>query len=169
MRSRYYTKDYFEMPKRYSYLETSSRGHNCPIINGQYQANVPETRSYTDFKNGVFSVDFRELYDIPELKKLVRRFKASENQVAVCDEFEIEGAWSYTERFVSYVEPKISCGKIEIDGVYISFDPATGEASYSTDIHKTKNMDDTVNETLIYLTDIKVKSYGKFEFTIDIL
>ena len=167
MGTRYYTKDYFLLPQRYEYLETSSRGHNCPIINGQYQANVPETRSYTSFCDGVFSVDFRELYNIPKLKKLVRRFKATNTSVKVTEEFEITGEWSFTERFVSYKKPKISDGVIEIDGVYVKFDPSKGKATYTTDMHYTKNLDDTVNETLVYLTDIKVLSYGEFEFIID--
>lgn len=167
MGTRYYTKDYFLLPQRYEYLETSSRGHNCPIINGQYQANVPETRSYTSFCDGVFSVDFRELYNIPKLKKLVRRFKATNASVKVTEEFEITGEWSFTERFVSYKKPKISDGVIEIDGVYVKFDPSKGKATYTTDMHYTKNLDDTVNETLVYLTDIKVLSYGEFEFIID--
>lgn len=167
MGTRYYTKDYFLLPQRYEYLETSSRGHNCPIINGQYQANVPEMRSYTSFCDGVFSVDFRELYNIPKLKKLVRRFKATNTSVKVTEEFEITGEWSFTERFVSYKKPKISDGVIEIDGVYVKFDPSKGKATYTTDMHYTKNLDDTVNETLVYLTDIKVLSYGEFEFIID--
>ena len=167
MGTRYYTKDYFLLPQRYEYLETSSRGHNCPIINGQYQANVPDTRSYTSFCDGIFSVDFRELYNIPELKKLIRRFNTEDTSVKVTEEFEITGDWSFTERFISYKKPEISDGVIEIDGVYVKFDPAKGEAYYETDMHYTKNLDDTVNETLIYLTSIKVKSYGKFEFVID--
>lgn len=168
MGTRYYTKDYFMMPNRYSYLETSSRGHNAPIINGQYQANVPETRSYTKFNNGVFSVDFKELYDIPELKKLVRHFSSTDSSVCVRDEFLIEGEWSYTERLVSYCEPKISEGVVEIDGIYVKFDPLCGKASYHTEMHLTKNLDDTINETLMYLTDIDVISKSnEFEFTID--
>ena len=166
MGTRYYTKDYFEMPKRYTYLETSSRGHNCPIINGQYQVNLPR-HSVTSFENGILSVDFGGIYGIDELKKLVRHFSSTDTSIAVRDEFEIEGEWSYTERFISYAEPKIINGVIEIDGVYIKFDPSKGEASYTTEMHYTKNLDDTVNETLIYLTDIKVKTYGSFEFTID--
>ncbi len=85
----------------------------------------------------------------------------------VREEFEIEGEWGYTERFVSYAEPKISEGVVEIDGVYIKFDPSKGEAPYSRDLHLTKNLDDTVNETPVYLTDIKVNTYGEFEFVID--
>jgi hypothetical protein len=167
MGTRYYTKDYFEMPQRYAYLETSSRGHNVPIINGQYQANVRETRSYTSFENGVFSVDFKELYDIPELKSLVRHYKATENEITVTDAYEIEGKSSFRERLVSYVEPKINGGTIEIDGAIIEFDDSIAVASYETDIHVTKNPDDTNNETLVYLTSIDVnESEKKFSFVI---
>ncbi|MBO5374278.1 MAG: heparinase II/III family protein [Clostridia bacterium] len=170
MGTRYYTKDYFQMPNRYNYLETSSRGHNVPVINGQYQANVCDTRSYTSFENGIFSVDFRELYDIKELKKLIRHYRAEDDSVTIYDEYDIEGNGSFTERLVSYLEPKISEGRIEIDNVVISFDATKGKARYETDIHMTKNPDDTTNETLIYLTSIDVvSSESSFEFKIDMI
>jgi hypothetical protein len=170
MGTRYYTKDYFEMPQRYEYLETSSKGHNVPIINGQYQANVRDTRSYTSFENGVFSVDFKELYDVPELKKLVRHFKAEDDLVYICDEYSIEGEGSFTERFISYVEPKITDGRIEIDNVAICFDSKKGKARYESDIHKTKNPDDSINETVVYLTSIDDIAFdGKFEIKIEML
>lgn len=169
MGTRYYTKDYFQMPNRYTYLETSSRGHNVPIINGQYQVNIG-TRSYTSFENGVFSVDFGELYGIKELKKLARHFSSTDNSVTVSDEWEIEGEGSFTERLVSYAEPKISDGRIEIDNVAITFDGARGKARYETDIHMTKNPDDTTNETVVYLTSIDVPASDKhFEFKINML
>ena len=170
MGTRYYTKDYFQMPQRYMYLETSSRGHNVPIINGQYQANVPETRSYTSFENGVFSVDFRELYDIKELKRLVRHYVADKNSVFISDEYEIEGEGSFTERFVSYVEPVIGEGEIKIDNVLITFDKSRGVARYESDIHVTKNPDDTTNETVVYLTSIDaIVLDGVFEVEIKML
>ncbi len=170
MGTRYYTKDYFEMPQRYEYLETSSKGHNVPIINGQYQANVRDTRSYTSFENGVFSVDFKELYDVPELKKLVRHFKAEDDLVYICDEYSIEGEGSFTERFISYVEPKITDGRIEIDNVAICFDSKKGKARYESDIHKTKNPNDSINETVVYLTSIDdIEFKGKFDIKIEML
>ena len=169
MGTRYYTKDYFEMPTRYTYLETSSRGHNVPIINGQYQANVRETRSYTSFKDGIFRVDFRELYDIKELKSLVRYYRATDDMITVKDTFEIEGEWSFTERLVSSVEPKIlSEGVIEIDNVIVRFDPSKGKASYASELHSTKNLhNNQIEHSTVYLTDIDVLSYGEFEFTIE--
>ncbi len=167
MGTRYYTKDYFEMPARYQYLETSSRGHNVPIINGQYQANIRETRSYTSFENGVFSVDFKELYDIPELKKLVREYSSTEKTVTIKDSYDIEGKSTFTERLISYVEPQINGGEIEIDGVLIKFDESKAKARYETDIHVTKNPDDSNNESIVYLTSIDVNDdLNEFSFTI---
>ena len=167
MGTRYYTKDYFLMPDRYFYLETSSRGHNCPIINRQYQANLPE-RSTTQFSDGVFSVDFANIYGIDALKKLTRYFSSTEKSVTVRDEFKIDGEWSFTERLVSYAEPKITNGSIEIDKALITFDPSKCKVSYVPDIHQTKTLDDKIVETTVYLTDIEVLSKGEFEFTITV-
>ena len=167
MGTRYYTKDYFLMPDRYFYLETSSRGHNCPIINRQYQANLPE-RSTTQFSDGVFSVEFANIYGIDALKKLTRYFSSTEKSVTVRDEFKIDGEWSFTERLVSYAEPKITNGSIEIDRVLITFDPSKCKVSYVPDIHQTKTLDDKIVETTVYLTDIEVLSKGEFEFTITV-
>ena len=167
MGTRYYTKDYFLMPNRYFYLETSSRGHNCPIINRQYQANLPE-HSTTQFSDGVFSVDFANIYGIDALKKLTRYFSSTEKSVTVRDEFKIDGEWSFTERLVSYAEPKITNGSIEIDRVLITFDPSKCKVSYVPDIHQTKTLDDKIVETTVYLTDIEVLSKGEFEFTITV-
>ena len=170
MGTRYYTKDYFEMPQRYAYLETSSRGHNVPIINGQYQANVPNTRSYTSFEKGVFSVDFKELYDITALKKLVRHYRAEDESIYICDEYSIEGESSFTERFVSYLEPKITDGRVEIDNVAICFDATKCKVRYEKDIHLTKNPDDSINETVVYLTSIDdLELNGKVDIKIEML
>ena len=167
MGTRYYTKDYFLMPDRYFYLETSSRGHNCPIINRQYQANLPE-RSTTQFSDGVFSVDFANIYGIDVLKKLTRYFSSTEKSVTVRDEFKIDGEWSFTERLISYAEPKITNSSIEIDRALITFDPSKCKVSYVPDIHQTKTLDDKIVETTVYLTDIEVLSKGEFEFTITV-
>ena len=171
MGTRFYTKDYFEMPTRYTYLETSSKGHNVPIINGQYQANVRDTRSYTSYNDGVFSVDFKELYDVRELKSLVRHYKAEDDRVSVRDTFEIDGEWSFTERIVSSTEPEIiSDDCIKIDTVLIKFDPSHGKAHYESALHSTKNLHTgSIEDSTVYLTSIDVSSYGEFEFLIEMI
>ena len=171
MGTRPYTRQYFEDGKRYTFLETSSRGHNTPIINGQYQANIPEAYPTTSFENGVFSVDFRVAYDIPELKKLVRSYSFSDTGVSVCDSFDIEGKATYTERLVSYVEPKIDGGVVDYGKAVVKFDPALASAKVEKDVHAIElNTDGTLKTGVdVYLLSIDVNEpKNSFEFTIEV-
>lgn len=171
MGGRPYTRQYFEDGTRYTFLETSSRGHNVPIINGKYQANIPEAYPTTSFENGVFSVDYRVAYDVPQLKKLVRDYSFSENTVTVCDNFEIEGESTFTERLVSYVEPTLSDGEISYGKVIVKFDKNLADAKISKDIHVTDlNIDGSTKSGIdIYLIDINVKEpKNSFSFTIEV-
>ena len=169
MGGRPYTRQYFEDGVRYTFLETSSRGHNVPIINGKYQANIPEAYPTTSFENGVFSVDFRVAYDIPELKKLVRDYSFSDTGVRVCDNFEIEGKASFTERLVSYIEPKIGSGIVDYGKVKVKFDPALALASCERDTHAIELETDGSLKTGVdvYLVSIDVRE-PKNSFTFDI-
>lgn len=171
MGGRPYTRQYFEHNTRYTYLETSSRGHNVPIINGKYQANVPGAHSTTSFENGVFSVDFKSAYDIPELKKLVRNYSFSDTGVTVCDNFAIEGEASFTERLVSYIEPKIDGGVVDYGKLKIKFDPSLATASYEKDVHaQDLNIDGSLKKSVdIYLLNIEVKEpKDSFTFYIEV-
>lgn len=171
MGGRPYTRQYFEHKTRYTYLETSSRGHNVPIINGKYQANIPEAYPTTSFENGVFAVDFKLAYDIDELKSLVREYKPLENKVIVTDKFEITGNASFVERLVSYKEPVIENGKIKLGKCSICFDSSLAKASYSTDIHALlldEKGEITKGQT-VYLIDIKLNNpKDSFTFTIEV-
>lgn len=172
MGGRPYTRQYFEDGTRYTYLETSSRGHNAPIINGKYQANIPEAYPTTSYENGVFSVDFRVAYDIPELKKLVRSYSFSDTGVRVCDEFDIEGDATYTERIVSYVEPTLGEGFVDYGKATIKFDPKLASAKVTKDIHALElNTDGSLKRGVdVYLVSIDVNEpKDKFEFTIEVL
>ncbi|MBO5287044.1 MAG: heparinase II/III family protein [Clostridia bacterium] len=171
MGCRPYTRQYFEHETRYTYLETSSRGHNAPIINGKYQANIRETRSYTGFENGVFSVDFKELYDVPELKSLVREFSFTDRSITVTDKFTIEGEATFTERLVSFVKPVIGDGEISYGKARVKLDKRLATVSLSTDTHVTSlNTDGSVKDGItVYLIDINVKDpKDSFSFTIEV-
>ena len=123
MGGRPYTRQYFEHPGRYNFLETSSRGHNVPIVNGKYQGNGGE-RATTTFENGEVKMEFASIYHQKELTKLLRTFKGDENGVTVTDEF--IGAKQFTERLVTPFEPTIEDGKITVEGVTITFDTLPG-------------------------------------------
>lgn len=168
MGGRPYTKDYFQ-EARYNYIETSSRGHNVPIINGQYQANIGGTRSYTSFENGIFRVDFKELYNIKELKSLVREFKCEKDSVFLKDTFSIEGKGSFTERLVSFKKPEIKEGEIVVDGVKVLFDKHLAKASYTEEIHHTTSKDEPPTLPVYCINiDCLYPEKGEFEFTIKV-
>lgn len=170
MGGRPYTRQYFEAG-RYNFLETSSRGHNVPIINGEYQKNIPETRSYTSYENSVFSVDFKDVYGIKELKKLVRSYSFTEHSITICDKLEIDGEFTLTERLVSYLEPQIKNGEVVIGKAHIIFDANVFEASYKADTHALEcDVDGNIKRGVpVYLTDLRLKTQDKnVSFTIEI-
>ncbi len=170
MGGRPYTRQYFEDGTRYTFLETSSRGHNVPIINGKYQANIPGAHPTTTFENGIFSVDFRVAYDIPELKKLVREYSFSDTGVKICDNFEVDGKCTFTERIVSYFQPTISEGTVDYGKAVVKFDPSLASARVEKDVHA-KELDtegNLKNGIDVYLVSIDVKDpKNKFEFFIE--
>ena len=170
MGARPYTRQYFEDGTRYTYLETSSRGHNAPIINGKYQANIPGAYPTTSFENGVFSVDFRVAYDIPELKKLVREYSFSDTGVRVCDNFDLDGECSFTERLVSYVEPRIDGGVIDYGKAIVKFNPELASARVEKDVHAIElDTDGNLKRGVdVYLISIDVKNpKDSFDFFIE--
>ncbi|MBE6674246.1 MAG: hypothetical protein E7596_03965 [Ruminococcaceae bacterium] len=171
MGCRPYTRQYFEHGTRYTYLETSSRGHNVPIINGKYQANIPEAYPTTSYENGVFSVDFSVAYDIPELKKLVRNYSFSDTGVNICDNFKAEGELTFTERIVSYVEPKICGGTIDYGKARIEFDDRIASARVEKDVHAVElDTEGNLKKGIdVYLVSIDVhKPKDSFSFSIEI-
>lgn len=166
-----YTRQYFEHELRYTFLESSSRGHNVPIINGEYQKNIPGARSVTSYENGVFTIDFANIYGIPALKKLVRSCKPSDKSVEITDEFIIEGEGSFTERLITVVKPEITDGKISVDGVTVTFDASKATCDYVMDTH-TIEVDVNGNTTKgsdVYCININVKDIkdGSFTFKIE--
>lgn len=157
MGGRPYTRQYFEDEYRYTYLETSSRGHNTPIINGEYQKNIRGTRSYTSFENGIFSIDFKEVYGIPELKALKRSFEFTSDSVILTDEYDMPKDFTFTERFVSFIEPVIGDGEITVGKATIKFDKQEYKPSYESDIHAlTCNVDGSIKTGVtVYLISLE--------------
>lgn len=168
MGGRPYTKDYFT-DARYNYIETSSRGHNVPIINGKYQMPGGQ-RSTTKYENGEFTVDFGVVYHQEELKSLVRTYSSDENGVTITDKFSISGKASFVERLVCFDEPQIEDGKITVDSVTVTFDSSLGSASYTKELHtlETDENGNTKRGQTVYLIDIEAKEpNGSFSFRIN--
>lgn len=171
MGGRPYTRQYFEDGKRYTFLETSSRGHNLPIINGEYQKNIRNTGSTTSYENGVFSVEFSSVYGIEGLKNLTRDYSFTDTSVTVTDTLDISGNFTLTERLVSYKEPIIKENEVIVGKAHIKFDKDVFEASYAPDIHTLEcEVDGSAKRGVtVYLIDLKLKTQGKSNsFTIEI-
>ncbi len=164
-----YTRQYFENEYRYTYLETSSRGHNVPIINGKYQGNFRGAKAYTSFENGTVSIDFSEVYNLDELKSLVRHCKCFDKRVRITDDYELDG--TFTERLISYIEPTIDAGKIELGDVSISFDTTKATASYTVEERALElNEDGSIKVgSDVYCINIDVKMPSRsFSFDIEV-
>ena len=88
----------------------------------------------------------------------------------VCDEFDIEGEATYTERIVSYVEPTLGEGFVNYGKARVEFDPKLASAKVTKDIHALElNTDGSLKRGVdVYLTDIDVKE-PKSSFTFDIV
>ena len=67
-----YNKQYFARDTRYTmFVETHSKGHSVPIINGVYQSEGAEFKARdVKFKNGVLSMDIAGAYDLAELESV---------------------------------------------------------------------------------------------------
>ncbi|MBQ7572650.1 MAG: heparinase II/III family protein [Clostridia bacterium] len=100
-----YDADYFGK-KRYENLNTSSRGHNVPVVNGYFQHEGKEffADRFQENKNGI-EVSFAKAYDKKsELQSLVRYMNLDKKSgtVTISDEFEFKNLQnSVKERIVT--------------------------------------------------------------------
>lgn len=155
-----YTRQFFEPDKRYTFLCASSRGHNVPIINGQYQGNPEESDSVASFDGKTFSVEYHRPYDIPELTAITRSFTCHEDHVHLEDHAVYDGEIQITERFVTLAEPRLETGVVYLDGGRIVYDPTRAVASVHTEKKDGTDID-------VYLISLTLRA-GDADFACDI-
>lgn len=156
-----YTRQFFEMDKRYKFLCASSRGHNVPFINGREQGNPKDSHSVTSFDGKTFAVEFHKPYDIPELTELTRRYTCLENGVHMEDTATFDGEIQITERFIALEEPKFEPGAVILNGAKLVYDDSLATASFHTEKKDGTDMD-------VYLIDLAVKA-GVAHFAWDVV
>ncbi|WP_256972519.1 heparinase II/III-family protein [Saccharibacillus sp. O23] len=145
-----YTQDYFG-PERYKYLNTSSRGHSVPVINGQEQSDGHERRarilrSDNDGEGLHFDLELTTAYgEEAGLSSYIRHFVwqaengRSSASLAVRDVFEFaseaaeSGGSEIVEHFVSLHRPELSPGAVVWQGergrVELNYDASVFEPS----------------------------------------
>lgn len=155
-----YTHEYFN-EGRYDHLVTSSRGHNLPIINGQYQkAGADRKAIILNADETVFETDIAQAYDIDGIDNVIRKIESTEDTITVSTKIH-ENVRSLTERLVSRIKPELKDNILYIGPLKISFDNA--ECTIQSEVFSNHKWQ---NET-VYLTDITSKSSAveyKIEF-----
>ena len=128
-----YTRQYFARDTRYTVVQCSSRGHNLPIVGGEYQKYGSEYKAaYSKYENGIFSTDIAPAYGLDSLKSLIRSFEWTEDAVILRDSFDYEGNGALTERFVTLMPPTvIEDGKLDMYGATLIYDPEKYILSFS--------------------------------------
>lgn len=158
-----YCKQYFNKDTRYSFLEASSRGHNVPIIGGQYQQFGKKfAANGTRIENGEFVTDIAGAYGISELSSLERRFSFTERAVTLTDTFDYSGNGAITERLITLSKPTILYpGCVKTEDTHIYYDPSL----YSCALRSEKR---EFNDEYFYFIDLTLApNVNKFTCTIE--
>ena len=152
-----YTKEYFDEKTRYLDMLCSSRGHSCPIINGEEQreGNRGICTLYA-IKDNHFTFDMRNAYTVSTLESLVRDFDCNDEYFTITDTYRFsEMPTSLTERFVSCVPVTLEDGVIKSGGSSVEFDTDKLDAVVSSEaIRGTKTR-------TIYYVDLVPKRLDK--------
>lgn len=157
-----YTKQYFQPEHRYSFICNNSFGHSVPIINGKGEQAGKNFCGELSYADGIAKLEFADAYGLPELRRLTRVFSFEDKAVRMNDSFDIEPETEVVERFISFIEPKITEDKILIGNVAMYFNRSVCEISVKKEkntVHGFKNDKNGNPETIdIYCTDLKLIS-----------
>ena len=170
-----YNRDYFSA-RRYEQFVTSSRGHNLPIVNGEYQKPGAEHRAMdVHFGEWFVDMDIAPAYDLETLTSLRRHiaFDPATGRVELRDDFAFSApAQEVRERFVSYSTPTVEEGRVVLTGPHsraeIRYDAAALEVALSTETPPRHNVRD--GNALIHVIDFVAKEPGmacSFSFTVE--
>ncbi|MBQ8310152.1 MAG: heparinase II/III family protein [Clostridia bacterium] len=156
-----YTKQYFRfaMDKRYAILCNSSLGHSVPIVNGmpqlcgeQYAGSIVHTENRIE-------IEMAGAYGQADFTSLSRVLEHHDGGVTLTDSF--SACRSFTERFVTMLEPTVEEGSVRIADVRLVFDPYAMTPTVSTEKHVTHES----GEETVYCIDFAVNpAHGRARF-----
>ena len=167
-----YTKEYFSA-RRYDIFCNGSQGHSVPIVGGRLQKEGREhgardvTFAERDGK-AVFSGDIAGAYGMEELASLRRKFEIApaNGRATLTDEFAFNGEpMSVTERFVGYVEAKVTGpGKARFGAFCVHFDPTLSASVHKEPMSPHGRMQGSGDMRQVSVLDIEVPA-GTKSFT----
>lgn len=165
-----YTRQYFSAEHRYEYLCCCSRGHNVPIIDGQYQKEGQQyCAEHVDIDETGLRADIARAYGNEHLRHFVReiRFHRQTGSLTLRESYEFaDRPGTIAERFVLKAAPRIELGTITIqaDGkeALLCYPAETFDTAVATDQHE---------GIAVYLLDLMLKHpqmSGSYCLTIDV-
>lgn len=160
-----YTKDYFLPEKRYTIFCNRSLGHGVPLLDGKEQATGKEYYGTMDYKNDILSIDMTKSYEKCNVESVVRCFSFEETKILLTDYFKYKNPCPITERFVTFIKPEVSDGKVFLDNSVLKFDSEKWNINIGSEIHITH-----LNPTpkTVYTIDFLPKNYGEEKFCLEI-
>jgi hypothetical protein len=161
-----YTRQYFS-EERYDLMLCSSRGHSVPIINGEYQKNVPNKATVHISEHNRYAFNMERVYCLDSLKSLTRDFECTDKLIRMTDTYEFtEQPTSVTERFISLLPIELGEGKVISGSSVMYYDSSLFTASLgSEEVERKQGKTGTV-----YYADLAVISPTekmRFEFIFD--
>ncbi len=147
-----YTKEYFGN-RRYEFVAASSRGHSVPIIDSKFQVSGEDCRGKVlnalhDENSSKFEIEFSEAYKNPLILNLKRSFIFDKKRLCLdlLDNFLFASPMPATERFVTFIPPKVSgnevlignCAKLSLQNINIS--PKISMEKFLLNSHDRENL-----------------------------
>lgn len=139
----HYTTDFFG-PRRYTYLAASSRGHNCPLVNGQEQRTGAEARATVlawDAQAGVFSIEASAAYPAEAgLSRWVRTLRRDGEGYVLIDEYETKGPGVEVGHVVWGIEPPSTATNdaVTMGNIALTLEPAA--ATHGVESHSSASL-----------------------------
>lgn len=164
-----YTRQYFSS-ERYTIFCNSSLSHSVPIINGLSQ-HAGATYGGSIAVNGdTVTLEIGGAYPA-DVGSITRTFVIGEKCVQLTDAW-TDRVKSFTERFVSVIEPTVTAGAVRFAQCTLHFDPQTVTPTVSVEKHYTHDYKkDAIHSALpqpVYCVDFAVDpAWGQITFSFD--
>ena len=119
----HYTKQYFSN-LRYTFVESSSRGHSVPIINGKHQYTTEKKATVYTAQPDEYAFSIHQAYEDDTLVSAKRHFRCEKDAVVLTDTFAFAKApTALTERFVSLEKPVLLApGRVQVAQTILEYD-----------------------------------------------
>ena len=164
-----YTRQYFSS-ERYTIFCNSSLSHSVPIINGLSQHEGGEYGGSIQASGDTVTLEIGGAYPA-DVGSITRTFVIGGKSVQLTDAW-TDKAKSFTERFVSVIEPTVTTGAVRFADCTLHFDPKAVTPKVSVEqhcMHDYKKDAEGKNPLLpVYCVDFAVDpAMGRVTFTFD--